>query len=65
MSTVQIKATDGSGSFSAYHAPATGDHAGASVGAVVLIQEIFGVNKSMRETADAVAALATGRANAA
>jgi len=57
MSTIQIKATDGSGSFSAYYAPATGDHAGASVGAVVLIQEIFGVNKSMRETADAVAAL--------
>jgi len=47
MSHITIDATDGSGSFTAYlaepkHKPA---------GAVVLIQEIFGINDSMRETA--------------
>jgi carboxymethylenebutenolidase len=51
MATVTIEATDKSGSFSAYlvepaHKPA---------GVVVLIQEIFGVNQAMRDTAAAVA----------
>lgn len=57
MSTIQIAATDGSGSFAAYHAAPTGNHASGAVGAVVLIQEIFGVNASLRETADQVAGL--------
>jgi carboxymethylenebutenolidase len=57
MPSIQIQATDGSGSFAAYHAPATGAHAGEAVGAVVLIQEIFGVSASLREIADEVAAL--------
>ncbi|HTR16829.1 MAG TPA: dienelactone hydrolase family protein [Acetobacteraceae bacterium] len=53
MATISIDATDGSGSFSALlveprHKPA---------GAVVLIQEIFGVNDAMRATAEAVADL--------
>lgn len=42
----KIKAADGSGSFSAYAAlPETG----ASAPAVIVIQEIFGVNKNMRD----------------
>ena len=57
MSTIEIKATDGSGSFAAYHAAPSGNHAGGAVGAVVLIQEIFGVSDSLREIADQVAAL--------
>ncbi len=53
MSTITIEATDGSGSFNALvvepeHKPA---------GAVVLIQEIFGVNDVMRATAAQVAEL--------
>jgi carboxymethylenebutenolidase len=51
MSTISIKASDGSGNFDALvvaprHTPA---------GAVVLIQEIFGVNDAMRATAAQVA----------
>ncbi len=57
MTMITIPATDGSGSFAAYHAPAKGDHAKGPVGAVVLIQEIFGVSDSIREIADEVAAL--------
>jgi len=57
MSTITIAATDGTGSFSAYHAPAKGDHVGETAGVVVLIQEIFGVNASLRDTADQVAGL--------
>jgi carboxymethylenebutenolidase len=57
MPMIRIQAIDGSGGFAAYHAPATGPHAGASVGAVVLIQEIFGVSASLREIADQVASL--------
>lgn len=57
MSSIQIQATDGSGSFAAYHAPAAGVHAKAAIGCVVLIQEIFGVSDSLREIADEVAAL--------
>ncbi|MBU6499566.1 MAG: dienelactone hydrolase family protein, partial [Rhodospirillales bacterium] len=53
MSTITIAATDKSGSFDAYLvAPKT-----QPAGAVVLIQEIFGVNASMRETAAQVADL--------
>jgi carboxymethylenebutenolidase len=53
MSMITIDATDGSGSFNAYlaqpkHTPA---------GAVVLIQEIFGINDSMRDTAAQLADL--------
>ena len=57
MPTIQITAADGTGAFDAYVAnpPADTPHPGAQHGAVVLIQEIFGVNKSMRETADQVA----------
>jgi carboxymethylenebutenolidase len=47
MSTIKIKATDGSGSFDAYvFAPGK-----TPAGAVVLIQEIFGVNDAMRASA--------------
>ena len=52
MSTMQITAADGTGSFDAYVASPLGD---GPHGAVVLIQEIFGVNESMRETAQQVA----------
>ena len=46
-----ITATDGSGTFDAFFAPAPDPKAGV----VVLIQEIFGVNASMKETARQVA----------
>lgn len=51
MDKISIQATDGSGSFDAFlvRAPEPG------AGVVVLIQEIFGVNESMRETARQVA----------
>lgn len=52
MSYVTVKAADG-GSFQAYHAAPPGD--GDAPG-IVLIQEIFGVNKVMRDQADAYAA---------
>ena len=57
MSTITIQAADGSGSFSAYYAAPMGEQAHGDAGAVVLIQEIFGVNKSLRDTADQVAGL--------
>ncbi len=57
MSIIQIRATDGTGTFDAYHAPAKGIHAHASVGVVVLIQEIFGVSDSLRVIADEIADL--------
>lgn len=51
MAEVTIKATDGSGSFFAYVAePKT-----KPAGAVVVIQEIFGVSDSLKAIADAVA----------
>ena len=57
MSDMLIEAADG-GSFSAYVArPRQGAYAGESTGAVVLIQEIFGVNQAMRDAADWVADL--------
>ena len=53
MPNMTIAATDGSGSFSAYVVQPQKSPAGA----VVLIQEIFGVNQAMRDAADAVADL--------
>ncbi len=53
MPDVTIKASDNSGSFSAYVARPAGG--GKSPG-LLLIQEIFGVNKNMRDWADAFAA---------
>jgi carboxymethylenebutenolidase len=53
MATIKINATDGSGSFDAYLVEPKNKPAGA----VVLIQEIFGVNQSMRETAEQIADL--------
>ena len=53
MATTTIKATDGSGSFSAYVAEPKLKPAGA----VVVIQEIFGVNQAMREICDWLAAM--------
>ena len=53
MATIGIPATDGSGSFDAYLVEPRKKPAGA----VVLIQEIFGVNASMRETAGQIADL--------
>jgi carboxymethylenebutenolidase len=53
MANIQIKATDGSGEFAAYVVePKT-----KPAGVVVLIQEIFGVNQAMRDTAAWVADL--------
>jgi carboxymethylenebutenolidase len=46
MPHITIKATDGSGSFQAY----VREPAGKPAGAVVVIQEIFGVNQAMRDT---------------
>jgi carboxymethylenebutenolidase len=53
MPNLTISATDGSGSFSAYVAEPKSTPAGA----VVLIQEIFGVNQAMRDIAAWVADL--------
>jgi carboxymethylenebutenolidase len=53
MATTTIKATDGTGSFSALIVEPKAKPAGA----VVLIQEIFGVNDAMRATAAQVADL--------
>ena len=53
MPNITIPAADGSGSFSAYRLePKT-----RPAGVVVLIQEIFGVNQAMRDTAAWVADL--------
>jgi carboxymethylenebutenolidase len=53
MASISIAATDGSGSFSAFVA----EPASKPAGAVVLIQEIFGINESLRATAAAIADL--------
>ncbi|MGE0419316.1 MAG: dienelactone hydrolase family protein [Acetobacteraceae bacterium] len=53
MATITIPATDGSGSFAAHVRQPKATPAGA----VVLIQEIFGVNQAMRDIADWVADL--------
>jgi carboxymethylenebutenolidase len=54
MAMITIDATDGAGSFGALVVEPA---ASAPVGAVVLIQEIFGVNEAMRATAEQVAGL--------
>ena len=53
MATISVKATDGAGEFSAYVAKPAAEKAGA----VVVIQEIFGVNASLRATCDQLAAM--------
>jgi carboxymethylenebutenolidase len=53
MATMRIAATDGSGDFDAWLVAPKAQPAGA----VVLIQEIFGVNASLKETAAGVAEL--------
>ena len=53
MATISIEATDGAGSFDAYLLEPRKKPAGA----VVLIQEIFGINASMKETAAQIADL--------
>lgn len=53
MASIDIKATDGSGSFSAFLAEPKQKPAGA----VVVIQEIFGVNQAMRDAAAWIADL--------
>ena len=53
MATIKITANDGTGSFDAYVVQPKEK----PVGAVVLIQEIFGVNQSMKDTAGDVAGL--------
>lgn len=55
MEKLSIKAEDGTGSFDAFFVRAAGPDVGAKAGVVVLIQEIFGVNDSMKETAQLVA----------
>lgn len=52
MTEISIAALDGSGSFSAYVA----EPAGTPRGAIVVIQEIFGVNPGIRAKCDALAA---------
>ena len=53
MTEINIAATDGSGSFSAYLA----EPAKKPAGAVIMIQEIFGVNATMRALSDWVASM--------
>ena len=55
MASIDIRATDGSGSFAAYVAEPRAVPGGTKPGVVVLIQEIFGVNQAMREAAAWVA----------
>ncbi len=53
MTSIEIDALDGSGSFSAYRA----DPDGPPRGAIVVIQEIFGVNEGIRRKCDHFASL--------
>lgn len=53
MATIEIDAIDGSGSFAAYRA----DPEGTPRGAIVVIQEIFGVNEGIRRKCDHFASL--------
>lgn len=64
MATIRIDATDGSGSFdahvvepSAHERARGGSQMQDKVGAVVVIQEIFGVNEAMRQTCKWIADL--------
>ena len=55
MTKLELKAADGTGSFAAYvYEPAAG---AAAAGAVVVIQEIFGVNDALRATCAELAAM--------
>ncbi len=53
MASITIQAIDGSGSFAAYRA----DPEGTPRGAIVVIQEIFGVNEGIRRKCDHFASL--------
>lgn len=53
MARIEIQAIDGSGSFAAYRA----DPTGTPRGAIVVIQEIFGVNEGIRRKCDHFASL--------
>lgn len=53
MASIEIQAIDGSGSFTAYRA----DPEGTPRGAIVVIQEIFGVNEGIRRKCDHFASL--------
>lgn len=53
MASIDIQAIDGSGSFAAYRA----DPKGTPRGAIVVIQEIFGVNEGIRRKCDHFASL--------
>lgn len=53
MATIRIESLDGSGSFNAYRA----DPQGSPRGAIVVIQEIFGVNEGIRRKCDHFASL--------
>lgn len=53
MASIEIRAIDGSGSFAAYRA----DPEGTPRGAIVVIQEIFGVNEGIRRKCDHFASL--------
>ncbi|MCW4462397.1 dienelactone hydrolase family protein [Sphingomonas sp. BT-65] len=52
MATITIESLDGSGSFQAYRA----DPDGSPRGAIVVIQEVFGINPGIRRKCDALAA---------
>ncbi|WP_423606250.1 dienelactone hydrolase family protein [Sphingomonas sp. MS122] len=52
MTTITIESLDGSGSFQAYRA----DPEGSPRGAIVVIQEVFGINPGIRRKCDALAA---------
>jgi carboxymethylenebutenolidase len=53
MAEIKLNAADGAGSFAAYVV----EPAKKPAGAVVVIQEIFGVNESMKETCQEIAAM--------
>ena len=55
MPETKIAARDGAGEFAAYVAKPKGTPSGGPAGAVVMIQEIFGVNGAMRALSDWVA----------
>jgi carboxymethylenebutenolidase len=52
MATITIESLDGSGSFQAYRA----DPDGEARGAIVVIQEVFGINPGIRRKCDSLAA---------
>ncbi len=52
MATIEIQSLDGSGAFAAYRA----DPAGDARGAIIVIQEVFGINEGIRRKCDSLAA---------